>query len=178
MMSGDELSSADEADEEDEEDDQARDGAASRQEPCVCCDLATSEVVRAMDAVADRLSGERATRITNMQLAIYQKRMAPLRAEGRPVRELTRDMLLRHYRTHRVSIMRTVAEEIRVFELMGRTLRRTGLCDMDADGRKVLLRSGAQEYNKLAKSKLDLLKFYTQLEKQRREEEANMGAPK
>ena len=132
-----------------------------------------------MDAVADRLSGRAGdTHITNMQLAIYQKRMGPLRAEGRPVRELTRAMLLRHYRTHRVSIMRTVAEEIRVFELMGRTLRRTGLCDLDADGRKVLLRSGAQEYNKMSKSKLDLLKFYSQLEKQRREDEANAGAPK
>ena len=44
--------------------------------------------------------------------------------------QLTREILLRHYRTHRVSIMRSVAEEIRVFELMERTLRRTGLCDL------------------------------------------------
>lgn len=116
--------------------------------------------------------------ITDMQLSIYNNRMAPLRAEGRPVRELTRCMLKRHYRTHRVSVMRSVAEEIRVFQLMERTLRRTGLCDVDADGRKVLVRGGAAELHRLSKAKLDLLKFYVSLEKQRKEEEASAGKPK
>lgn len=172
MLPGDELSSADEEDDAEEE---RQDGG--RIDHCPCCELATSEVVRAMDSVADTLAGRAGDgHITKMQLEIYNRRMAPLRREGRDVADLTREMLLRHYRTHRVSIMRSVAEEIRVFELMERTLRRTGLCDMDADGRRVLVKSGAQEMNRLSKSKLDLLKFYATLEKQRREDEANAGS--
>ena len=50
------------------------------------------------------------------------------------------------------------------------------LGDMDADGRRVLVKSGAQEMNRLSKSKLDLLKFYATLEKQRREDEANASS--
>lgn len=172
MLPGDELSS------EDEEDDlEEPQSASGHDDPCPCCELATSEVVRAMDSVADTLAGRAGDgHITKMQLEIYNRRMAPLRREGRDVPQLTREMLLRHYRTHRVSIMRSVAEEIRVFELMERTLRRTGLCDLDADGRRVLVKSGAQEMNRLSKSKLDLLKFYATLEKQRREDEANAGS--
>jgi len=169
MLPDDELSSADEEDDMEE----GRSGAGYN-EHCPCCELATSEVVRAMDSVADTLAGRAGDgHITKMQLEIYNRRMAPLRREGRDVPELTREMLLRHYRTHRVSIMRSVAEEIRVFELMERTLRRTGLCDVDADGRRVLVKSGAQEMNRLSKSKLDLLKFYATLERVRREDEAN-----
>ena len=129
-----------------------------------------------MNQVADRLAGRAGDAyITQMQLDIYNRRMAPLRAEGRPVRELTRKMLLRHYRTHRVSVMRSVAEEIRVFDLMGRTLRRTGLCDVDADGRVVLTRSATHDMTRLSKQKMDLMKFYVTLSKARREEEANAG---
>ena len=172
MLPGDELSS------EDEEDDlEEPQSASGHDDPCPCCELATSEVVRAMDSVADTLAGRAGDgHITKMQLEIYNRRMAPLRREGRDVPQLTREILLRHYRTHRVSIMRSVAEEIRVFELMERTLRRTGLCDLDADGRRVLVKSGAQEMNRLSKSKLDLLKFYATLEKQRREDEANASS--
>lgn len=172
MLPGDELSSGDEEDDLEEPR-----NAPGHNNPCPCCELATSEVVRAMDSVADTLAGRAGDgHITKMQLEIYNRRMAPLRREGRDVPRLTRDMLLRHYRTHRVSIMRSVAEEIRVFELMERTLRRTGLCDLDADGRRVLMKSGAQEMNRLSKSKLDLLKFYATLEKQRREDEANASS--
>lgn len=172
MLPGDELSSDDEEDNLEEPQ-----SASGHDDPCPCCELATSEVVRAMDSVADTLAGRAGDgHITKMQLEIYNRRMAPLRREGRDVPQLTREMLLRHYRTHRVSIMRSVAEEIRVFELMERTLRRTGLCDLDADGRRVLVKSGAQEMNRLSKSKLDLLKFYATLEKQRREDEANASS--
>lgn len=175
MLPGDELSSGDE--EDDVDGNVSRHSGSTEQLHCPCCELATSEVVRAMDSVADTLAGRAGDgHITRMQLEIYNRRMAPLRREGRDVPELTRDILLRHYRTHRVSVMRSVAEEIRVFELMERTLRRTGLCDLDADGRRVLVKSGAQEMNRLSKSKLDLLKFYATLEKQRREDEANAGS--
>ena len=168
MLPGDELSSGDEAFEEETEE------ASSETASCPCCELATSEVVRAMDQVADSLAGRAGDEhITRMQLEIYNRRMAPLVREGRSVPTLTRTMLLKHYRCHRVSVMRSVAEEIRVYELMERTLRRTGLCDMDADGKIILLSSGATNWNRLSKSKLDLLKFYSSLEKQRKEDEAN-----
>lgn len=175
MLPGDELSSEDEEDDLEEDAPNHNDDAVQIAQ-CPCCELATSEVVRAMDSVADTLAGRAGDgHITRMQLEIYNRRMAPLRREGRDVPEMTRSILLKHYRTHRVSVMRSVAEEIRVFELMERTLRRTGLCDIDADGRRVLVKTGAQEMNRLSKSKLDLLKFYATLEKQRREEEANSG---
>ena len=58
----------------------------------------------------------------------------------------------------------------------GAVTKNAPLCDVDADGRRVLVKSGAQEMNRLSKSKLDLLKFYATLEKQRREDEANAGS--
>ena len=198
LMSGDELSSDDDNDDDTEEEDDDDDppdeppdeppdyeedaedaaAAAAAAPPCVCCALAGSEVMRALDNVADRLAGRASERsIVGAQLDIYNRRMAPLRAEGRPVRPLTRKMLRRHYRAHRVSVMRTVAEEIRVFDCMQRTLRRT-MCDVDPDNQKLVSSRNAQLLFRASKAKLDLVKFYTTLEKQRRENEANAPATK
>lgn len=53
MMSGDELTSQDESDGESDDSDTDDAPSAKRQKlTCVCCDLATSAVVRAMDSVA------------------------------------------------------------------------------------------------------------------------------
>jgi hypothetical protein len=73
--------------------------------------------------------------------------------------------------------MRTVAEEIRVFDCMQRTLRRT-MCDVDPDNQKLVSSRNAQLLFRASKAKLDLVKFYTTLEKQRRENEANAPATK
>ena len=183
LMSGDELSSdEDEQTEEEEESDGLPDyedmehGDAANGARCVCCELAGSEVMRALDLVADRLAGRAGERhIIDAQLGIYNQRMAPLRAEGRHVLPLTRKMLRKHYRTHRVSVMRSVAEEIRVFDLMQRTLRRT-MCDVDPDNQKLVSSRNAQLLFRASKAKLDLIKFYTTLEKQRHENEANASS--
>ena len=203
LMSGDDLSSDEDTDEDEDSADEPADelpdyeqmedqaeqaeqaeqagqrrqagqaGQAGQGERCVCCELAGSEVMRALDAVADRLAGRAGERhIIDAQLSIYNRRMTPLRAEGRPVLPLTRKMLRKHYRTHRVSVMRSVAEEIRVFDLMQRTLRRT-MCDVDPDNQKLVSSRNAQLLFRASKAKLDLIKFYTTLEKQRRENEAN-----
>jgi hypothetical protein len=198
LMSGDDLSSDEDTDKDEDSADEPADepadelpdyeqmeeqaeqagqrgqaGQAGQGERCVCCELAGSEVMRALDAVADRLAGRAGERhIIDAQLGIYNRRMTPLRAEGRPVLPLTRKMLRKHYRTHRVSVMRSVAEEIRVFDLMQRTLRRT-MCDVDPDNQKLVSSRNAQLLFRASKAKLDLIKFYTTLEKQRRENEAN-----
>jgi hypothetical protein len=111
--------------------------------------------------------------VTSIQLEIFECRIAPLRAEGRDVPNIDRRVLRKHYSQHRISPLRSVAEDIRIFELAERTLRRTGLAEEDEDGVKMLCSRGAAELCKLSKSKLDALKFYVTLDKVRKEEEAN-----
>jgi len=182
-LSGDEISS-DEISESEAELDSEHDlepyettlgGIPSPRQGCACCHLATSELMISLDSVADRLAGRACdSRVTAIQLEIFESRVAPLRAEGREVPNINRRVLSKHYTQHRISPLRSVAEDIRIFELAERTLRRTGLAEEDEEGVKMLNSRGAAELCKLSKSKLDALKFYVSLDKMRKEEEANI----
>ena len=176
-LSGDEISSDDafsECENDAENDVVAEDQQFLAERGCACCDLATSDLMLALDRVADKLAGRASdSRVTSIQLEIFECRIAPLRAEGRDVPNIDRRVLRRHYSQHRISPLRSVAEDIRIFELAERTLRRTGLAEEDEDGVKMLCSRGAAELCKLSKSKLDALKFYVTLDKVRKEEEAN-----
>lgn len=143
---------------------------------CACCDLSTSQLMKKLDAVADKLAGRASdSRVNAIQLEIFNAEVAALKAEGREVPHITKRVLRKHYTEHRISPIRSVAEDIRIFELAERTLRKTGLAEEDEDGVKVLNSRGAAELCKLSKSKLDALKFYVSLDKIRKEEEANEG---
>lgn len=180
VLSGDDISSDDEElsdnESEPEPDATLEDAVDSpRQRGCACCDLATSDLMIALDRVADKLAGRASdSRVTAIQLEIFESRVAPLRAEGRDVPDIDRRVLRKHYTQHRISPLRSVAEDIRIFELAERTLRRTGLAEEDEEGIKMLCSRGAAELCKLSKSKLDALKFYVSLDKIRKEEEANV----
>lgn len=178
-LSGDDISSdEDVSGNEFEPDHDPTLGGAADSSPrrgCACCDLATSNLMLALDRVADKLAGRASdSRVTAIQLEIFENRVAPLRAEGRDVPEIDRRVLREHYTQHRISPLRSVAEDIRIFELAERTLRRTGLAEEDEEGVKMLCSRGAAELCKLSKSKLDALKFYVSLDKIRKEEEANI----
>lgn len=144
--------------------------------PAVCpvCDLATSEIVQAMDACSDRLAGQVSEScLCAIQLEIWQKRVAPLRAQGRSVPLMTTGIIRKHYSRHRINVVRSVSEDIRVLETMQRTLRRTGLCDYDQDNNRVLSHRASSEMCRISKQKADLLKFYNSLTQQRKKEENN-----
>ncbi len=144
--------------------------------PAVCpvCDLATSDIVQAMNACSDRLAGQVSEScLCAIQLEIWQKRVAPLRAQGRSVPLMTTGIIRRHYSRHRINVVRSVSEDIRVLETMQRTLRRTGLCDYDQDNNRILSHRASSEMCRISKQKTDLLKFYNSLTQQRKKEENN-----
>lgn len=180
-LSGDEISSEDgeslyDSDGRNEELEEADESQAKQ---CACCDLSTSELMKKLDQVADKLAGRASdSRVTAIQLEIFENQVAALRAEGREVPNICRKVLRKHYRQHRISPLRSVAEDIRILELAERTLRRAGLAEEDEEGMKVLNSRGAAELCKLSKSKLDALKVYVSLDKIRKEEEANEGVRK
>ena len=172
-LPGDNVASETESDTDDEaeSDDEASALVSSR---CPVCDLATSEVVEAMNACSDRLAGQVSEQcLCAIQLEIWQKRTAPLRQQGRDVPLLTLQILKRHYSKHRINVMRSVSEDIRVLETMQRALRRTGLCDYDQDNNKVLSHRGSSEMGRISKQKTDLLKFYSSLQRDRKKEMQN-----
>ena len=141
---------------------------------CPCCELATSELMRDLDKIADSLAGRAShEHVTTMQLKVFEARVAPLRYEGRDnVPNITRDTLLRHYTKCRISPLRSVAQDIMLFEEAERMLQ-SSLTDVDDEGTSVLSSRGASELCRLSKGKLDALKFYAQLDKDRRQEETN-----
>lgn len=163
---------AEESDNEWEEDEQDDDSAAPLL--CPCCELATSELMRDLDKIADSLAGRASHKhVTTMQLKVFEKRVAPLRYEGRVnVPNITRDTLLRHYTKCRISPLRSVAQDIRLFEEAERMLQ-SSLTDVDDEGTSILSNRGASELCRLSKGKLDALKFYAQLDKDRKQEETN-----
>ena len=172
-LPGDDLESSSSSDESSADEDDEGPGALLSAS-CPVCDLATSEIVQAMDACSDRLAGQVSeSRLCAIQLEIWEKRMAPLRQQGRSVPLLTLQVLRRHYTKHRINVMRSVSEDIRVLECMQRTLRRTGLCDYDQDNNRILSHRASNEMCRISKQKMDLLKFYSSLQTARRKEMQN-----
>ncbi|MAE79340.1 MAG: hypothetical protein CL967_06215 [Euryarchaeota archaeon] len=141
---------------------------------CALCELATSSLVKAMDSVMEKLAGKAGDRhITDMQLQIFERRVKPLRLEGRDIPNINEKIIRLHYRNHCVNVIRSVAEDIHTVELAERTLRRSGLCSKDDDDEKRLHSQAVNDLHKLSRTKLDLLKFFNTLEKARKEEELN-----
>lgn len=169
-LPGDDVATSDSDSEESDEDE------PSSLVPAVCpvCDLATSDIVQAMNACSDRLAGQVSEScLCAIQLEIWQKRVAPLRAQGRSVPLMTTGIIRRHYSRHRVNVLRSVSDDIRVLEQMQRTLRRTGLCDYDQDNNRILSHRASSEMCRISKQKTDLLKFFNSLTQQRKKEENN-----
>lgn len=165
------LDIADAATEEYESDDEDEDP-----EPQICplCEHATSELVRDLTALADRLAGRASQEhVTSMQLRIFEKRVAPLRYEGRTdIPNITREWLHKHYSECRISPMRSVSQDIRAFE-EAETLLLSSLTDIDDEGTTVLSSRTASELCRLSKGKMDALKFFYQLSKERELKESN-----
>ena len=127
-----------------------------------------------MDSVMEKLAGKAGDRhITDMQLQIFERRVKPLRLEGRDIPNINGKIIRLHYRNHCVNVIRSVAEDIHTVELAERTLRRSGLCSKDDDDEKRLHSQAVNDLHKLSRTKLDLLKFFNTLEKARKEEELN-----
>ena len=68
--------------------------------------------------------------------------------------------------------MRSVAQDIRIFEEAGQLLRQS-LKDVDDEGTTVLSSRAPSELCRLSKAKTDALKFFHQLNKDREIKEAN-----
>ena len=141
---------------------------------CPLCEHATSEIVRDLTTLADKLAGRASQQhVTSMQLGIFEKRVAPLRWEGRTnIPNITRYWLHKHYNECRISPMRSVSQDIRMFE-EAETLLRSNLTDVDDEGTTVLSSRTASELCRLSKGKMDALKFFHQLSKERELKEAN-----
>lgn len=141
---------------------------------CPLCEHATSEIVRDLTTLADKLAGRASQQhVTSMQLRIFEKRVAPLRWEGRTnIPNITRYWLHKHYNECRISPMRSVSQDIRAFE-EAETLLRSNLTDVDDEGTTVLSSRTASELCRLSKGKMDALKFFHQLSKERELKEAN-----
>jgi len=141
---------------------------------CPCCELSTSELMRDLDKVADSLAGRAShEHVTTMQLKIFEARVAPLRYEGRDnIPQINRATLMNHYTRCRITPLRSVAQDIRLFEEAERMLK-SSLTDVDDEGTSILSNRGASELCRLSKGKLDALKFYAQLEKERKHDETN-----
>ena len=172
-LPGDDVLSNTDSDSEESDDEEDPSSLVAAACPvCPVCDLATSELVQAMDACSDRLAGQVGeSRLCAIQLEIWQKRVAPLRAQGRSVPLMTTGIIRKHYSRHRINVVRSLAVDIRVLECMQKTLRRTGLCDYDQDNNRVLSHRASSEMCKISKQKTDLLKFYNSLTQQRKKEE-------
>lgn len=141
---------------------------------CPCCELATSDLMRDLDRVADRLAGRAShEHVTTLQLKIFEARIAPLRHEGRTdVPNITRESLHKHYTECRISPMRSVSQDIRMFEEAEKLLR-SNMTDVDDEGTTVLSSRSASELCRLSKGKLDALKFFYQLNRDREIKESN-----
>ena len=129
--------------------------------------------MRDLDKIADRLAGRAEPgHVTTLQLKIFEARVAPLRHEGRSdsIPNITRDWLHRHYTKCRISPIRSVAQDIRLFEEAEKILH---LTDVDDEGNTILCSRSASELCRISKGKLDALKFYYTLQRDRELKESN-----
>lgn len=132
---------------------------------CPICSHSNGEasVIQKMNEIENSLTGSvSAEEIYRIQHQLYEHQVRqPSLRQGKPCPEITLDHIRRHYQRHRLNLKDIVAKEILFVNVMQVHFRRSQIATMNVkDQRKTLNMKGVDQWIKLSKHKLDLIKYY------------------
>jgi len=145
---------------------------------CPLCVYQDDNIIQNINKVEVSLSGRiEPQQIYHILCDMYQKHVAPLLRQGKRLMVLTPSICEEHYTRHVVDTTQQVADDILYCSKMQRHYQKNiALRNEDNDGSVVLNPQNVNEYVKISKHKLDLVKYYNaQKKKSAQDEKASMS---
>ena len=132
---------------------------------CPICSHNSGEtsVIQKMNEIENNLTGTVSSEeIYRIQYELYEHQVRqPLLRQGLEAPEITMKHIRSHYQNHRLNLKDIVAKEILFVNVMQIHFRRQQIATRNKrDGSKTLNLKGVNEWIKLSKHKLDLIKYF------------------
>lgn len=132
---------------------------------CPICSHNSGEasVVQKMNEIETNLTGSvSCEEIYRIQHQMYEHQVRqPLLRQGLECPEITLKQIRNHYQNHRLNMRDIIAKEILFVNVMQVHFRKNQIATKNMrDGKKTLNLKGVNEWIKLSKHKLDLIKYY------------------
>jgi len=134
---------------------------------CPLCQLnATDPIIQKMNEMEESLSGKvSSTEIFKLIHDFYLLQKKELERQKMPCPEITLEQIEIHYTKHRVNLKTIVANEIFLANEMQSHFEASQIATRDASGQKTLHSKSVDQWIRLSKHKLDLVKYYQSLSK-------------
>lgn len=134
---------------------------------CPLCQLnSTDPIIQKMNNMEESLSGKIcASEIYKLIHDFYVLQKQELERQQMPCPEISLNQIARHYEKHKVNLKNIVANEIFLANEMQCHFEASQIATRDASGQKTLHSKSVDQWIRLSKHKLDLVKYYQSLSK-------------
>lgn len=132
---------------------------------CPICQHNSGEasVIQKMNEIENNLTGTvSCEEIYRIQHELYEHQVRqPLIRQGLDAPEITLDQIRYHYQNHRLNLRDIISKEILFVNVMQIHFRKSQIATKNAkNGKKTLNLKGVDQWVKLSKHKLDLIKYF------------------
>lgn len=132
---------------------------------CPICSHNSGEasVIQKMNEIESNLTGTVSSEeIYRIQHELYEHQVRqPLLRQGMSAPEITLEQIRKHYQNHRLNLKDIIAKEILFVNTMQIHFRKSQIATKSLkDGKKTLNMKGVDQWIKLSKHKLDLIKYF------------------
>lgn len=145
-------------------------------EPCPVMEVSTEDCpicahsggdascIQKMNDIEETLTGKVSSEeIYRIQYQLFEHEIKePLQRQGLPVPSITIDIIRTHYEKHRMNTHMVVSKEILVVNEMQRLMQDHQMAVQSGNTKRLLLKE-MDQWQKLSKHKLELLKYYNSL---------------
>ncbi len=134
---------------------------------CPLCQLnSTDPIIQKMNAMEESMSGKVcANEIYKLLYDFYTMQKRDLERQNITCPTITLDQIREHYEKHRVNLKNIVANEIFLANEMQGHFASSQIATRNASGQKTLHSKSVDQWIRLSKHKLDLVKYYQSLSK-------------
>ena len=145
---------------------------------CPMCVYQNDNIIQSMSKVEQSLQGKIESKQTYTILCdMYHKHIAPLRRQGKELLDLDEEICKEHYTKHVVNTTQQVADDILYCSKMQRHYQRNIALRSSNSGTVVLNPQNVQEYVKISRHKLELVKYFTTMQKKKQNATQDKATP-
>ena len=136
---------------------------------CPLCKLnSTDPIIMKMNTMEESLSGKISSdEIYKTLYQFYKHQKQELERQNLSCPTITEEDIKIHYEKHKVNLKNIVANEIFLANEMQRQFAATQIATIDMNGRKTLNSKMVDQWIRISKHKLDLVKYYQSLSKRK-----------
>jgi len=141
---------------------------------CPLCCYQDDNIIRNIAKVEASLSGKiQANQIYTILCDMYEKNAVPLRRQGKKLLPLTTEICAEHFTRHVINTSQQIAEDIHYCSKMQRHYQKNIGLRNGNSGLVVLNPSSVNEYVKISRHKLELVKYFNTVQKRKQASETS-----